>query len=133
MRGIKFALKNSGTCSRSWWPIRKNEQRRWANACSLVALSPTPQNLSGHFLPATIQRSPNAALQKAGLAETSVNLWMEPAEQNDAEIEGVKRRIYDAHPAALKNMGMIAGTPNTVPPELKKLWDIHRRGSLVAG
>ena len=49
-------------------------------------------------------------------------------ERTDAEIESVKRQIYDSYPAVLDGLGMIAGTPDNVLPKLKKLLDVLRPG-----
>ena len=40
----------------------------------------------------------------------------------------MKRQIYDAYPAVLKDMGMIAGTPDNVLPKLKKPPEVLRPG-----
>ncbi len=48
--------------------------------------------------------------------------------RTEAEIEGVKRQIYDAYPAVLQDMGMIAGTPDSVLPKLKTLLEVLRPG-----
>jgi hypothetical protein len=49
-------------------------------------------------------------------------------EKTDEEVEAVKRTIYDSYPDVLKDMVMIAGTPDTVIPKLKKIQDILRPG-----
>lgn len=49
-------------------------------------------------------------------------------ERTEEEVEGVKRQIYDAYPAVLKDMGMIAGTPDNVLPKLKQLLEVLRPG-----
>src|SRR5215510_6514867 len=55
-------------------------------------------------------------------------LYGEGWEESEEEIEAVKRVIYDGYPDVLKDMVMIAGTPDTVIPKLKAVLDILRPG-----
>jgi hypothetical protein len=55
-------------------------------------------------------------------------LYGEGGEDSEEEVEAVKRVIYDGYPDVLKDMVMIAGTPDTVIPKLKKVLDILRPG-----
>ena len=63
-----------------------------------------------------------------GANATGKTLYGTGLEQTDAEIEGVKREIYDTYPSVQKDMVMIAGTPDSVIPKLKKLQDVLRPG-----
>jgi alkanesulfonate monooxygenase SsuD/methylene tetrahydromethanopterin reductase-like flavin-dependent oxidoreductase (luciferase family) len=49
-------------------------------------------------------------------------------ETDEAEIEKIKNVIYDGYPNVLKDMVMIAGTPDSVIPKLKKVMDVLRPG-----
>jgi len=55
-------------------------------------------------------------------------LYGEGWEKTDEEVEGVKNIIYDSYPNVLKDMVMIAGTPDNVIPKLKKVMDVLRPG-----
>ena len=55
-------------------------------------------------------------------------LYGEGGETTIEEIEAVKKTIYDSYPDVLKEMVMIAGTPDDVIPKLKKIQDILRPG-----
>ena len=55
-------------------------------------------------------------------------LYGDGGEQTEAEIEAVKNTIYQGYPDVLKDMVMIAGTPDIVIPKLKKVLDILRPG-----
>ena len=50
--------------------------------------------------------------------------------EQTAEIAAVKKVIYDGYPDVLKDLVMIAGTPDNVIPKLKKVIDILRPGIL---
>lgn len=63
-----------------------------------------------------------------GANATGKTLYGTGLEQTDEEIEGVKREIYATYPSVLKDMVMIAGTPDNVIPKLKKLQDVLRPG-----
>jgi len=52
----------------------------------------------------------------------------EGGEESLEAIEAVKNAIYSSYPEALKDMVMIAGTPDNVIPKLKKVMDILRPG-----
>src|SRR5579863_1471294 len=49
-------------------------------------------------------------------------------EETDEQIEAIKRSIYAGYPQVLKDMQMIAGTPDHVIPKLKKVIDALRPG-----
>lgn len=49
-------------------------------------------------------------------------------EDSDEAVEAVKQTIYSGYPDVLKDMVMIAGTPDNVVPKLKKVMDILRPG-----
>ena len=55
-------------------------------------------------------------------------LYGEGGEESDETVEAVKRTIYDSYPEVLKDLVMIAGTPDNVIPKLKKVLDILRPG-----
>ena len=55
-------------------------------------------------------------------------MYGEGGETTDEEIEAVKRTIYNSYPDVLKDMVMIAGTPDNVIPKLNKVLDILRPG-----
>lgn len=63
-----------------------------------------------------------------GANAASKPLYGEGGEQTEAEIEAVKNTIYQSYPDVLKDMVMIAGTPDNVIPKLKKVMDILRPG-----
>lgn len=52
----------------------------------------------------------------------------EGGEESDEAVEAVKQTIYSGYPDVLKDMVMIAGTPDNVIPKLKKVLDILRPG-----
>jgi alkanesulfonate monooxygenase SsuD/methylene tetrahydromethanopterin reductase-like flavin-dependent oxidoreductase (luciferase family) len=52
----------------------------------------------------------------------------EGGEESPEAIEAVKKAIYASYPDALKDLVMIAGTPDNVIPKLKKVLDILRPG-----
>lgn len=80
-------------------------------------------NLSGRFLWGIIQRPPNSGLPRLG-GDLTKPLYRTGQERTEEEVESVKRQIYDAYPAVLKEMGMIDGTPDNVLPKLKKLREV---------
>ena len=55
-------------------------------------------------------------------------LYGEGGEESVEAIEAVKQTIYSGYPEVLKDMVMIAGTPDTVIPKLKKVLDILQPG-----
>jgi hypothetical protein len=55
-------------------------------------------------------------------------LYGEGGEESQEAIEAVKKTIYAGYPDVLKDMVMIAGTPDNVIPKLKKVMDILRPG-----
>jgi len=55
-------------------------------------------------------------------------LYGDGGEESPEAIEAVKNTIYSGYPDVLKDMVMIAGTPDTVIPKLKKVIDILRPG-----
>lgn len=55
-------------------------------------------------------------------------LFTSSGEESDAQIEEIKARIYAGYPQVLKDMQMIAGTPDNVIPKLKKVIDVLRPG-----
>ena len=59
---------------------------------------------------------------------TNKPLYGEGGETTDAEIEGVKKIIYDTWPDVKKDMVMICGTPDSVIPKLNKVLDVLRPG-----
>ncbi len=48
--------------------------------------------------------------------------------QTDEEIEAAKRTIYEGYPQARKDLQMIAGTPDSVVRELRKVLEVLRPG-----
>ncbi len=68
---------------------------------------------------ARLQANPNLpgkAIHKGGGNET------------DEELEPIKRAIYEGYPQARKDLQMIAGTPDTVVRELRKVLEVLRPG-----
>ena len=63
-----------------------------------------------------------------GVNASAGPLYGEGGETTVEEIEAVKKTIYDSYPGVLKDMVMIAGTPDNVIPKLKKVQDILRPG-----
>ena len=63
-----------------------------------------------------------------GVNAAAKPLYGEGFEKTDEEVEGVKDIIYSGYPDVLKDMVMIAGTPDNVIPKLKKIQDILRPG-----
>ena len=63
-----------------------------------------------------------------GVNASAGPLYGEGGETTVEEIEAVKKTIYDSYPGVLKEMVMIAGTPDNVIPKLKKIQDILRPG-----
>ncbi len=55
-------------------------------------------------------------------------LYGDGGEDSDEAVEAVKQTIYSGYPDVLKDMVMIAGTPDNVIPKLKKVLDILRPG-----
>jgi alkanesulfonate monooxygenase SsuD/methylene tetrahydromethanopterin reductase-like flavin-dependent oxidoreductase (luciferase family) len=55
-------------------------------------------------------------------------LYGDGGEESQEAIEAVKKTIYAGYPDVLKDMVMIAGTPDNVIPKLKKVMDILRPG-----
>ena len=49
-------------------------------------------------------------------------------EQSDAQIEAIKRGIYDGYEQTRRDLQMIAGTPKTVIPQLRKVLEVLRPG-----
>lgn len=48
--------------------------------------------------------------------------------ETDAEIEAIKQGIYASYPQTRKDLQMIAGTPDTVIPQLRKVLEVLRPG-----
>jgi alkanesulfonate monooxygenase SsuD/methylene tetrahydromethanopterin reductase-like flavin-dependent oxidoreductase (luciferase family) len=74
-----------------------------------------------------------AATHRLAQLETGPNTSGKPlfagtGEESEEQIEAVKRRIYAGYPQVLKDMQMIAGTPDNVIPKLCKILDILRPG-----
>jgi alkanesulfonate monooxygenase SsuD/methylene tetrahydromethanopterin reductase-like flavin-dependent oxidoreductase (luciferase family) len=63
-----------------------------------------------------------------GVNATGSTIQGDGWETDEREIERVKNVIYDGYPGVLKDMVMIAGTPDNVIPKLKKVMDILRPG-----
>jgi len=63
-----------------------------------------------------------------GVNASAKPLYGEGGEESPEAIAAVKKVIYDGYPDVLKDMVMIAGTPDTVIPKLKKVMDILRPG-----
>ena len=63
-----------------------------------------------------------------GVNAAAKPLYGEGFEKTDEEVQGVKDIIYSGYPDVLKDMVMIAGTPDNVIPKLKKIQDILRPG-----
>jgi alkanesulfonate monooxygenase SsuD/methylene tetrahydromethanopterin reductase-like flavin-dependent oxidoreductase (luciferase family) len=63
-----------------------------------------------------------------GVNAAAKPLYGEGGETTKEEIEAVKQTIYKGYPDVLKEMVMIAGTPDNVIPKLKKILDILRPG-----
>ena len=63
-----------------------------------------------------------------GIHATGKPLYGAGGETTFEEVEGVKKTIYDTYPDVLKEMVMVAGTPDDVIPKLKKIQDILRPG-----
>jgi alkanesulfonate monooxygenase SsuD/methylene tetrahydromethanopterin reductase-like flavin-dependent oxidoreductase (luciferase family) len=55
-------------------------------------------------------------------------LFVGSGEETEAEIEAVKSKIYEGYPQVLRDLQMIAGTPDNVIPKLKKVIDVLRPG-----
>ena len=85
---------------------------------------------NGCFLRAiTRKRRPRRlARTNFGVNASAGPLYGEGGETTVEEIEAVKKTIYDSYPGVLKEMVMIAGTPDNVIPKLKKIQDILRPG-----
>jgi len=49
-------------------------------------------------------------------------------DETEEQIEAVKREVYATYPRMLEDMQMIAGTPSSVIPKLKKILDVLRPG-----
>jgi alkanesulfonate monooxygenase SsuD/methylene tetrahydromethanopterin reductase-like flavin-dependent oxidoreductase (luciferase family) len=63
-----------------------------------------------------------------GVNASAKPLYGEGGEESVEAIEAVKNTIYSGYPDVLKDMVMIAGTPDTVIPKLKKVMDVLRPG-----
>jgi alkanesulfonate monooxygenase SsuD/methylene tetrahydromethanopterin reductase-like flavin-dependent oxidoreductase (luciferase family) len=63
-----------------------------------------------------------------GVNAAAKPLYGEGGEDSPEEIAAVKKIIYDGYPDVLKDLVMIAGTPDSVIPKLKKVMDILRPG-----
>lgn len=63
-----------------------------------------------------------------GVNASAKPLYGEGGEESKEAIEAVKNTIYSGYPDVLKDMVMIAGTPDNVIPKLKKVMDILRPG-----
>ena len=63
-----------------------------------------------------------------GSNATNKPLYGEGGETTEAEIEAVKKTIYDTWPAVKNDMVMICGTPDSVIPKLNKVLDVLRPG-----
>ena len=63
-----------------------------------------------------------------GINAAAKPLYGDGFEETDEEVEGVKQTIYSSYPDVLKDMVMIAGTPDNVIAKLKKIQDILRPG-----
>lgn len=55
-------------------------------------------------------------------------LFAATGEETEAEIEAIKAKIYEGYPQVLRDYQMIAGTPDSVIPKLKKVIDVLRPG-----
>jgi alkanesulfonate monooxygenase SsuD/methylene tetrahydromethanopterin reductase-like flavin-dependent oxidoreductase (luciferase family) len=74
-----------------------------------------------------------AATRRLAQLETGPNTSGKPlfagsGEESEEEIEALKRHIYAGYPQVLKDMQMIAGTPDSVIPKLCKVLDVLRPG-----
>jgi alkanesulfonate monooxygenase SsuD/methylene tetrahydromethanopterin reductase-like flavin-dependent oxidoreductase (luciferase family) len=74
-----------------------------------------------------------AATRRLAQLETGPNTSGKPlfagsGEESEEEIEALKRHIYAGYPQILKDMQMIAGTPDNVIPKLCKVLDVLRPG-----
>jgi alkanesulfonate monooxygenase SsuD/methylene tetrahydromethanopterin reductase-like flavin-dependent oxidoreductase (luciferase family) len=74
-----------------------------------------------------------AATRRLAQLETGPNTSGKPlfagsGEESEEEIEALKRHIYAGYPQVLKDMQMIAGTPDNVIPKLCKVLDVLRPG-----
>jgi len=74
-----------------------------------------------------------AATRRLAQLETGPNTSGKPlftgtGEESEEQIEAVKRRIYSGYPQVLKDMQMIAGTPDNVIPKLCKILEVLRPG-----
>lgn len=63
-----------------------------------------------------------------GVNASAKPLYGDGGEESKEAIEAVKNTIYSGYPDVLKDMVMIAGTPDNVIPKLKKVMDILRPG-----
>ena len=68
-----------------------------------------------------------------GAASANPNLPGKPihkggGNETDEELEPIKRAIYEGYPQARKDLQMIAGTPDTVVRELRKVLEVLRPG-----
>jgi hypothetical protein len=63
-----------------------------------------------------------------GINAAAKPLYGEGGETTDDEVEAVKRTIYESYPQVLKDLVMIAETPDTVISKLNKVLDILRPG-----
>jgi len=74
-----------------------------------------------------------AATRRLAQLETGPNTSGKPmftttGEETEEQIEAVKNRIYSGYPKVLKDMQMIAGTPDNVIPKLCKILEVLRPG-----
>ena len=74
-----------------------------------------------------------AATRRLAQLETGPNTSGKPlftgsGKESDEEIEAVKLSIYAGYPQVLRDMQMIAGTPDSVIPKLRKILDVLRPG-----
>jgi alkanesulfonate monooxygenase SsuD/methylene tetrahydromethanopterin reductase-like flavin-dependent oxidoreductase (luciferase family) len=74
-----------------------------------------------------------AATRRLAQLETGPNTSGKPlftgtGEETEEQIEAVKRHIYSGYPKVLKDMQMIAGTPDNVIPKLCKILEVLRPG-----
>jgi hypothetical protein len=74
-----------------------------------------------------------AATRRLAQLETGPNTSGKPlftgsGEESEEQIEAVKRSIYAGYPQVLKDLQMIAGTPDNVIPKLCKILEVLRPG-----
>ncbi len=49
-------------------------------------------------------------------------------DEDDAQIEAIRKAIYEGYPQSRKDLQMIAGTPDSVIPQLRKVLEVLRPG-----